>query len=325
MAGHQPVLAGDDNYAAAPRPKTIAVIPCYYSANADLALSSARMLAEHGVSVTLVGNSREVSSTIVNSPTLTPPIVTICPGRNLGFGGAVNAALSDPLLASNAEWVLVINDDVVMIAPDVERMCSALGDAPPAVACLSGVNPGVRLPRTPGPVGGALRVVGLARLDHLVARLRSAQVTTPSSTPIYIESEAQAPFWFVAIRVSALRSVGGFPPDAPLYFEDVMVLRRLQKAGWAAAYVTIDSHHRRSVSGKLGASFVPAAAASGYVAAMSDRGMPRRLSRALLLVSAIAGLPLALLRKGRLRSDLVAGLVGVVRWTLRPESVELPY
>lgn len=229
---------------------------------------------------------------------------------------------------ASAEWILVCNDDVTIAPSEVARLVSATASVSPAVAIVAAVTEEDTLLRMPSVLRGAIRLAGLGRLEYLWEhRVFGKDAAVPTGHQAVAKGGRQVPFWLVAIRIQAFREVGGFPEVAPLYFEDVMLQARLQRAGYSTECVLVEACHRGSESGKRAAAFAIPAAVQGYVHAMREvRGCSMWRGRLVAAGSCLVGLVVALARireKGfRVR---VAGLLSGVWWCLRPKPVELDW
>ena len=163
------------------------------------------------------------------------------PNSNTGFGGGVREAMS----RHAAEVVLLLNPDAVAQPTWARDMHAAL-DADPrhgmaATRVLSATRPGeldsAGLGITRGGMG-FLRGHGLPAdtPEHLLNR-----------TPLLGPSGAAA-----AYRVKLIEALGGFPDVYFLYYEDLEVAWRAQRAGWTCAWVDapLVSHAHNSSAGR---------------------------------------------------------------------------
>lgn len=119
---------------------------------------------------------------------------------NLGFGGGINALLEN----TEAEFVLLLNQDALLEPGALERLCSvAQADASDVAAWEMRQIP-FEHPKSYDPV----------TLDT-----------------IWVSGAA------VLMRTTALRQVGGFEPRIFMYGEDVDLSWRLRCAGWRIRYI----------------------------------------------------------------------------------------
>ena len=157
---------------------------------------------------------------------------------NLGYGGAVNAAVAH--LDSSFGWILVINPDTELTPGSVDALVAAaradstVGSAGPLIVTEDGIPyPSARqLPSLRNGVGHAL-FAGVwpnnpwsshYRQDDVVAR--GEQVSTGWLSGACL-----------LVRRSAFEQVGGFDDRYFMYFEDVDLGYRLGKAGWKSFYI----------------------------------------------------------------------------------------
>jgi N-acetylglucosaminyl-diphospho-decaprenol L-rhamnosyltransferase len=191
-----------------------------------------------------------------------PDVRRFDPRANLGYGGAVNAAR--PLLG-NAEWILVVNPDVVFEPGSIDALVSRgrestdVGSLGPLITGADG---------TPYPSARKLPSLRTGVGHALFVRFWPENPWTAS----YREDDAPASEtrdagWLsgacLLVRREAFDAVGGFDDGFFMYFEDVDLGRRLGLAGWRnvfepAARIThsgahstakesarmLDAHHR---------------------------------------------------------------------------------
>lgn len=155
-------------------------------------------------------------------------VVQTC--ANLGFGRGVNRGVA----ASQAEYVLVLNPDVAL-SPEAAQCMTAYLDAHPEVGMA-----GPRLRDASGRVrascGFAPRLMDeICRkfLLHLIFPLFKFRSQRPDcATPVGWVTGA----CFMARR-DAFNAVCGFDEDIFMYYEDVDLCLRLNRAGWAVHYL----------------------------------------------------------------------------------------
>jgi len=161
--------------------------------------------------------------------TLRDGVVWVRPGRNLGYGAAVNRVLP----RVEAPFVAVLNPDLVLGPGTLERLVEVLESQPTAAI----VGPrmltaeGERYPshrRFPS-LGQAL---GHAVLGPVLPRNR---FTLAYREELREPTEPTECDWIsgacMVARRDALRAVGGFDPRYHLYLEDVDLCRRLWRFG----------------------------------------------------------------------------------------------
>lgn len=156
-------------------------------------------------------------------------VVWVRPGRNLGYGAAVNRVLP----RVEAPFVAVLNPDLVLATGTLERLVEVLESQPTAaiVGPRMLTGEGERYPshrRFPS-LGQAL---GHAMLGPVLPRNR---FTLAYREELHEPTEPTECDWIsgacMVARRDALRAVGGFDPRYHLYLEDVDLCRRLWRFG----------------------------------------------------------------------------------------------
>lgn len=162
----------------------------------------------------------------------------LTPGANLGFGRAINLALS----GISAALVLIVNPDLVL-EPDALGLLLRALEAEEAVAAVGpavALDGGGRAPEPssgwPGLAGDLLSLSGLSRLRgerRIVGRERQHCTFLCGAC------------WL--LRRDALLRVGGLDPRFFLYYEDADLCRRLVCEGYRLVYEP--AAHARHVHG----------------------------------------------------------------------------
>ncbi len=156
-------------------------------------------------------------------------------GRNLGYGGAMNAAIRS--LGPEIEWVLVSNPDVVLGADSLDILVAA-GRSDPRIAA---VGPAIV---TDGEVYPSARSVPSLRTGIGHALFANVWLGNPW-TRAYKRDSNRDPVrrdagWLsgacVLVRKSAFDELGGFDDGYFMYFEDVDLGYRLGRSGYRNVY-----------------------------------------------------------------------------------------
>ncbi|WBU37770.1 glycosyltransferase family 2 protein [Homoserinibacter sp. YIM 151385] len=167
-----------------------------------------------------------------------PEVVVQENGANLGYGGAVNAAVAAH--AGDAAWIMVVNPDSRFGPGSLDRLVDAaeagerVGSAGPLIVDEAGTPyPSAReLPSFRTGIGHAL-FANLWRGNPWTARYRQDDVVA--------RGEQVPTGWLsgacLLIRREAYDAVGGFDDSYFMYFEDVDLGRKLGEAGWVNLYV----------------------------------------------------------------------------------------
>ena len=150
------------------------------------------------------------------------------PGRNLGFGGAVNLALED----IQAPIVLILNSDARPEPEALERILEGFAAHEEAVALA---------PRLLGPDGQSQHLWQLRPLPspwQLVLQALMLPVWSgPEEEPAEGTPVEQPAAAVLAIRRNSLIEIGGFDEKFyPAWFEDVDLAARLHEAGNQIVY-----------------------------------------------------------------------------------------
>ncbi|BBZ24041.1 glycosyltransferase family 2 protein [Mycolicibacter hiberniae] len=161
-------------------------------------------------------------------------------GANLGYGGAVNAAVAllDAEGGERSEFLIVANPDVQWGPGSIEALLEAAARWPQAAT----LGPLIREPdgsvypsarHLPSLIrGGMHAVVGPLWPGNPWTRAYRQELLEPSERPVGWLSGA-----CLLVRRAAFEAVGGFDERYFLYMEDVDLGDRLAKAGWLNVYV----------------------------------------------------------------------------------------
>lgn len=155
------------------------------------------------------------------------------PGRNLGFGAAVNLIAS----RSRGEWLLIANADVELEAGALAAMLAAGAD--PAVGCVAprlllsdGTTQHSVHPLPTLPLVTAFNL-GLHRLSRRLAERLCLEGRWDPERPRRVPWAIGA---CLLVRRAAFDAVGGFDQRQWLYAEDLDLGWRLADAGWVTRY-----------------------------------------------------------------------------------------
>jgi N-acetylglucosaminyl-diphospho-decaprenol L-rhamnosyltransferase len=178
-------------------------------------------------------------------------------GQNLGYGGAINAAVAT--LPPSVEWILVSNPDVSLGAGSLDTLI-ATGDSDPRIGSVGpvvltaegGVYPSARsVPSLRTGVGHALFVNLWVDNPWTRAYRNDTETTVERRDAGWLSGSC------VLVRRSAFTELEGFDTGFFMYFEDVDLGYRLGKLGYrnvyepAARVVHTGAHSTTSDSGRM--------------------------------------------------------------------------
>jgi N-acetylglucosaminyl-diphospho-decaprenol L-rhamnosyltransferase len=178
-------------------------------------------------------------------------------GRNLGYGGAINAAVET--LPPSVEWILVSNPDVSLGAGSLDALIATgdsdarIGSVGPVVLTAEGeVYPSARsVPSLRTGVGHALFVNLWVDNPWTRAYRNDTETTVERRDAGWLSGSC------VLVRRSAFTELDGFDTGFFMYFEDVDLGYRLGKLGYrnvyepAARVVHTGAHSTTSDSGRM--------------------------------------------------------------------------
>ncbi|WP_375484301.1 glycosyltransferase family 2 protein [uncultured Mycobacterium sp.] len=195
-----------------------------------------------------------------------PNVRLLDTGGNLGYGTAVNRAIAH--LSDADEWVVVANPDVQWGPGSIDALLDAAARWPRAATLGplirdpdGGVYPSAR--HLPSLVrGGMHAVVGPVWRNNPWSTAYRQERLEPTERPVGWLSGS-----CLLVRRAAFEQVGGFDERYFMYFEDVDLGDRLQKAGWQNVYVPSAEvlHHKGHVTGSDPASSLAAHHRSTYI------------------------------------------------------------
>jgi N-acetylglucosaminyl-diphospho-decaprenol L-rhamnosyltransferase len=187
-------------------------------------------------------------------------------GGNLGYGTAVNRAIAR--LSDADEWLVVANPDVQWGPGSIDALLEAAARWPRAATLGplirdpdGGVYPSAR--HLPSLVrGGMHAVLGPLWRNNPWSTAYRQERLEPTERPVGWLSGS-----CLLVRRAAFEQVGGFDERYFMYFEDVDLGDRLQKAGWQNVYVPSAEvlHHKGHVTGSDPASSLAAHHRSTYI------------------------------------------------------------
>jgi len=224
--------------APAGTPELAIVTVSYSSGDVLPGLLASVDAATQAQKVVIVSDNGSTDDTVASVRERFPDVVVHENGANLGYGGAINAALA--AVAPHAEWILVVNPDSELSPGSVDELLRVaraddrVGAAGPRIVGEDGTPyPSARaLPSFRTGVGHAI-FANVWRRNPWTARYRQDDVVA--------RAEQLPVGWLsgscVLVRGSAFRDLGGFDDSYFMYFEDVDLGRRLGEAGWVNLYV----------------------------------------------------------------------------------------
>ncbi len=192
--------------------------------------------APEGTQTIVVDNaSRDASAELVRSEFSW--VELICPGRNTGYAAGNNLAFG----VAKGDYLLTLNPDTEFVDETLERAVRKLGELP-GYGCLA-----CRLVGTGGETQASVRgfptLVGiLGDVSGLGRRFGGALDSYRLSRFDYeVEQDAPQPMGsFLLFRREALEEVGDasapFDESFPIFFNEVDLLVRLDRAGWKTRY-----------------------------------------------------------------------------------------
>lgn len=231
---------------------------------------------------------------------------------NLGFGRGNNVVL-DALLAQvdAPSFAFLLNPDARLDGETIDILARALEADPRAGAAGAAVLGEDGVPqagafRFPTPSDEIRRILSFGPLDRLLGRRsRALPVDAPEGPVDWLTGAA------VMFRLDALRETGTFDPAFFLYFEEVELMHRLDRAGWKNLYVP-----RARIIHAVGAS-----TASPFEPGVRKRQKAYIYQSWMHYFQKIYGRPAALITA---LSMLIAGGANVVTKAVRGQKTNLP-
>lgn len=165
-----------------------------------------------------------------------PAVRLLRTGANLGFGTAANRGVS--ALRSDVEFVLIANPDVVLHAGSVDALLRAARRHPEAGT----LGPAIETPEgVLYPSARRLPTLSLGAGHAVLGWLWPRNPWTRQYRAESDEVRERAAGWLsgscLLVRRTAFDQVGGFDERYFMYFEDVDLGARMERAGWQNVYV----------------------------------------------------------------------------------------
>lgn len=180
-----------------------------------------------------------------------PDVVLICNERNLGFGGANNAAFA----RVRGRHVLLLNSDTIVRADSLQTMVAFMDAHPDAGAAGCRIlNPDGTLQLDcrrgfPTPAAAFYKLTGLSRIfpnSHRFARYNLTYLDPDEVNEVDALSGS-----CMIVRRQVLEEVGGFDEAYFMYGEDLDWCFRMREAGWKIYYTpATEIIHFRGESGR---------------------------------------------------------------------------
>ena len=219
----------------------------------DCFLASLPLATERPVNVLMADNG-STDGTPQAAIERYPNVLLFATGANLGYGTAVNRAMAKLAEDGGAdEWVVVANPDVQWGPGSIDALLDAATRWPRAAALGplirepdGSVYPSARhLPSLTR--GGMHAVMGPMWPKNPWSAAYRQERLEPSERPVGWLSGS-----CLLVRRAAFDQVGGFDERYFMYFEDVDLGDRLQKAGWLNVYVPSAEvlHHKGHATGR---------------------------------------------------------------------------
>ncbi len=228
-------------------PVAIAIVSWNTADLLDACLRSMRADADEGLAEVWVVDNGSTDGSVELVRKRHPWARLLVPGRNLGYGPAVNLVAR----STSSRWVAPSNSDVEL-EPGALRALVDAGERDPRIGVL-----GPRLILSDGSTQPGVQPfpgVWTALLQTLPAHRLSRRAGERLSLPQYWEPDRAADVdWltgaFLLVRREAWDQIGGFDDDQWMYAEDIDLCWRLHRAGWQARYEPAARvHHALSVA-----------------------------------------------------------------------------
>ncbi len=148
--------------------------------------------------------------------------------KNLGFGGGANMGMRQAI-ERDAEWVVVLNQDIEMMKEEVKKLCERLRRLPPGIA---------------GSLAGSLDKKRWTTI--LLERSLDSHRSLGMTRNVYISGSC------MAIHKAVFEKIGYFYEPYFMYYEDADFCVRAKKAGFSLIHVPIAgiSHNETTSLGR---------------------------------------------------------------------------
>lgn len=209
-------------------PQVVIVIPAWnqWSLTADC-LTSLTQVHYPNLRIILVDNGSTDHTTELTQRDF-PMVEVVRAKENLGFAGGINLGLRQAL-KTTATYILALNNDTLVPSDLLGAPITTL-EAEPAIGMLTCRINYASDPKQVWTIGSRRRPLTLAPLDFGPGRIDSKLVTVPHDVD-YILGCA------MFLRASALREVGLFDERYFMYYEDLDLCLRFQRAGYRLRYL----------------------------------------------------------------------------------------
>lgn len=181
-----------------------------------------RVVASEGVDLDVVVVDNGADPEVISRLERRDRVRLIDAGGNLGFGGAVNLAVSK----STADLIALVNPDVV-VEPDTLCRLAAVASTPHCGIASASVRLLDR-PQLLNSAGGAIHFLGLGWAEGYLQPVTSAA----SDRDVTAASGA-----CMVLRRDRFLELGGFTEELFLYHEDAELSLRCWQRGWTVRYV----------------------------------------------------------------------------------------
>ena len=290
-------------------PRILALVPTISPQRVAAAGPWLRAFRAEGIDLRIVANAASVAA---GASSCEVPVIDS--RGNPGFARSIRAAVA---AVDDGDWIVLLNDDLVVPDAAPSRIRAALRDAScgeaPGAADIVYFDPEPERP-LPGRWGV---FASLSLLESVLHRL-------PRSTRGRSDRPGYRSFSAVAVRRRTWTELGGLDPRFVFCFEDAFFVRaHLARGGRVPRAVDVGiAHHKSSTTSRHIARVLPAVAFSArtYLDAV---GTPGRTADAIVVAALLVRAPLALFGSAAPR-DHLRGIVRAIGAVLRRREPSLP-